>query len=188
MREGCSGGEAEVVARVTAWFADAARTLPWRSSGVTPWGVLVSEVIDVHLHEEVDLRDYQQNGPHPHGITSSQRECDSTNRQCGQCYRQMQSDVVVGVRPYGGQEDHQQVQQNDPESDERIGDCGRTVVPLLDGAPHASGAGRWVETWVDVSGQVSGGMAWLKVGQLAGHRSQCVIPRGCDRRRLEWLR
>jgi len=45
MREGCSGGEAEVVARVTAWFADAARTLPWRSSGVTPWGVLVSEVM-----------------------------------------------------------------------------------------------------------------------------------------------
>jgi len=31
-------------------------------------------------------------------------------------------------------------------------------------------------------------MAWLKVGQLAGHRSQCVIPRGCDRRRLERLR
>ena len=34
-----------MVARVTAWFADAARTLPWRSSGVTPWGVLVSEVM-----------------------------------------------------------------------------------------------------------------------------------------------
>ena len=45
MREGCSGGEAEVVARATAWFADAARVLPWRSSDVTPWGVLVSEVM-----------------------------------------------------------------------------------------------------------------------------------------------
>ncbi|MFZ2516200.1 MAG: A/G-specific adenine glycosylase, partial [Candidatus Lutibacillus vidarii] len=27
------------------WYADAARPLPWRSPGTTPWGVLVSEVM-----------------------------------------------------------------------------------------------------------------------------------------------
>lgn len=32
-------------AEVTTWFATHARDLPWRSPGVTPWGVLVSEVL-----------------------------------------------------------------------------------------------------------------------------------------------
>lgn len=32
-----------LVEPVIAWFAAARRPLPWRSSGVTPWGVLVSE-------------------------------------------------------------------------------------------------------------------------------------------------
>jgi A/G-specific adenine glycosylase len=32
-------------ATVTAWYAANARDLPWRRSGVTPWGVLVSEVM-----------------------------------------------------------------------------------------------------------------------------------------------
>ncbi|HRC00578.1 MAG TPA: A/G-specific adenine glycosylase, partial [Dermatophilaceae bacterium] len=31
--------------RVLDWYADAARPLPWRSPGTTPWGVLVSEVM-----------------------------------------------------------------------------------------------------------------------------------------------
>lgn len=34
---------AGIVDRVNAWFAEAARPLPWREPGVTPWGVLVSE-------------------------------------------------------------------------------------------------------------------------------------------------
>lgn len=33
------------MARVTAWYAAHARPLPWREPGVTPWGVLVSEVM-----------------------------------------------------------------------------------------------------------------------------------------------
>lgn len=32
-------------AAVTSWYADNARNLPWRAPGVTPWGVLVSEVM-----------------------------------------------------------------------------------------------------------------------------------------------
>ncbi|GAA1975743.1 A/G-specific adenine glycosylase [Isoptericola halotolerans] len=35
----------ELVERVTAWFGDAARDLPWRAADRTPWGVLVSEVM-----------------------------------------------------------------------------------------------------------------------------------------------
>lgn len=31
--------------RVLRWYADAARPLPWRAPGTTPWGVLVSEVM-----------------------------------------------------------------------------------------------------------------------------------------------
>ncbi|MHA7209336.1 HhH-GPD family protein [Arthrobacter sp. MDT1-65] len=31
--------------RVTDWFADAARDLPWREPGCSPWGILVSEVM-----------------------------------------------------------------------------------------------------------------------------------------------
>ncbi|MFV0459680.1 MAG: A/G-specific adenine glycosylase [Actinomycetales bacterium] len=31
--------------RVLAWYADAARDLPWRTPGTSPWGVLVSEVM-----------------------------------------------------------------------------------------------------------------------------------------------
>ncbi len=38
-------GVDDVVQSIVAWFATAARTLPWRSSDVTPWGVLVSEVM-----------------------------------------------------------------------------------------------------------------------------------------------
>ena len=38
-------GVDDVVQSIVAWFADAARTLPWRSSDVTSWGVLVSEVM-----------------------------------------------------------------------------------------------------------------------------------------------
>ncbi|MCA5895093.1 A/G-specific adenine glycosylase [Isoptericola sp. NEAU-Y5] len=34
-----------MVGRVTAWFDDAARDLPWRRTDCTPWGVLVSEVM-----------------------------------------------------------------------------------------------------------------------------------------------
>ncbi|MDO8147137.1 MULTISPECIES: A/G-specific adenine glycosylase [unclassified Isoptericola] len=34
-----------LVERVTAWFAHAARDLPWRAADRTPWGVLVSEVM-----------------------------------------------------------------------------------------------------------------------------------------------
>src|SRR5690242_21310589 len=30
---------------VSAWYADAARDLPWRRPGVSPWAVLVSEVM-----------------------------------------------------------------------------------------------------------------------------------------------
>jgi A/G-specific adenine glycosylase len=32
-------------ATVTAWYGEFARDLPWRAPGVTPWGVLVSEVM-----------------------------------------------------------------------------------------------------------------------------------------------
>ncbi|WP_307085914.1 A/G-specific adenine glycosylase [Arthrobacter agilis] len=32
-------------ARITDWFADAARDLPWREPGCSPWGILVSEVM-----------------------------------------------------------------------------------------------------------------------------------------------
>jgi A/G-specific adenine glycosylase len=32
-----------VTATLTQWYAENARELPWRSTGVTPWGVLVSE-------------------------------------------------------------------------------------------------------------------------------------------------
>ncbi|WP_407320695.1 A/G-specific adenine glycosylase [Isoptericola halotolerans] len=35
----------ELVERVTAWYEDAARDLPWRATDRTPWGVLVSEVM-----------------------------------------------------------------------------------------------------------------------------------------------
>ncbi|WP_277209266.1 A/G-specific adenine glycosylase [Isoptericola croceus] len=35
----------ELVERVTAWYGDAARDLPWRAPDRTPWGVLVSEVM-----------------------------------------------------------------------------------------------------------------------------------------------
>ncbi|PRZ09650.1 A/G-specific DNA-adenine glycosylase [Isoptericola sp. CG 20/1183] len=35
----------ELVERVTAWYEDAARDLPWRAADRTPWGVLVSEVM-----------------------------------------------------------------------------------------------------------------------------------------------
>lgn len=31
--------------RLLAWYSEAARELPWRTAGVTPWGVLVSEVM-----------------------------------------------------------------------------------------------------------------------------------------------
>ena len=31
--------------RLAAWFVEHARDLPWRAAGVTPWGVLVSEVM-----------------------------------------------------------------------------------------------------------------------------------------------
>ena len=31
--------------RLAAWYAEHARDLPWRAEGVTPWGVLVSEVM-----------------------------------------------------------------------------------------------------------------------------------------------
>ncbi len=31
--------------RVTAWFSEAARELPWRDPGCSPWGILVSEVM-----------------------------------------------------------------------------------------------------------------------------------------------
>ncbi|HZA18390.1 MAG TPA: A/G-specific adenine glycosylase, partial [Pseudonocardiaceae bacterium] len=31
--------------RLIAWFDAHARELPWRRSGTTPWGVLVSEVM-----------------------------------------------------------------------------------------------------------------------------------------------
>ena len=30
---------------VTAWYARAARDLPWRAAGTSPWAVLVSEVM-----------------------------------------------------------------------------------------------------------------------------------------------
>lgn len=33
------------VARVIDWYADAARELPWRDAGVSPWGVLISEIM-----------------------------------------------------------------------------------------------------------------------------------------------
>src|SRR4051794_2908714 len=32
-------------AAITGWYASAARDLPWRADGRTPWGVLVSEVM-----------------------------------------------------------------------------------------------------------------------------------------------
>ena len=31
--------------RVLRWYAEAARPLPWRAAGTTPWGVLVSEIM-----------------------------------------------------------------------------------------------------------------------------------------------
>src|SRR5689334_18970388 len=34
-----------LTAAVTAWYAGAARDLPWRRPGTTPWAVLVSEVM-----------------------------------------------------------------------------------------------------------------------------------------------
>lgn len=36
---------AQMVSQVSDWFAIHARPLPWRSDDVTPWGVLVSEVL-----------------------------------------------------------------------------------------------------------------------------------------------
>ncbi|MEO7005705.1 MAG: A/G-specific adenine glycosylase [Terrimesophilobacter sp.] len=35
----------EITAAVTEWFSRAARDLPWRRPGFTPWGILVSEVM-----------------------------------------------------------------------------------------------------------------------------------------------
>lgn len=35
----------EVVARCVSWFTTAARPLPWREQAVSPWGILVSEVM-----------------------------------------------------------------------------------------------------------------------------------------------
>ena len=32
-------------AKVTAWYRDNARDLPWRRPGTTPWGILLSEVM-----------------------------------------------------------------------------------------------------------------------------------------------
>ena len=40
-----AGHADELVERVVAWFAGAARDLPWRLPERTPWGVLVSEVM-----------------------------------------------------------------------------------------------------------------------------------------------
>ena len=34
-----------LVADITAWYAAHARDLPWRRPGVSPWGVLVSELM-----------------------------------------------------------------------------------------------------------------------------------------------
>lgn len=39
------GGVQPLVARVVAWYDDAARDLPWRAPDRTPWGVLTSEVM-----------------------------------------------------------------------------------------------------------------------------------------------
>lgn len=36
---------ADVVSRVVTWFAHHARVLPWREADVTPWGILVSEIM-----------------------------------------------------------------------------------------------------------------------------------------------
>lgn len=35
----------DLVARLNAWFLDAARPLPWRSPDTTPWGIFLSEVM-----------------------------------------------------------------------------------------------------------------------------------------------
>jgi A/G-specific adenine glycosylase len=35
----------ELHQRITGWFATAARDLPWREAGCSPWGILVSEVM-----------------------------------------------------------------------------------------------------------------------------------------------
>ena len=45
MRANASGNGAGLADVVTAWFADAARDLPWRRPGTSPWAVLVSEVM-----------------------------------------------------------------------------------------------------------------------------------------------
>src|SRR5579884_2874445 len=39
------GAEHPVVEPVLAWYTAAARDLPWRRPGVSPWAVLVSEVM-----------------------------------------------------------------------------------------------------------------------------------------------
>ncbi|WP_457964993.1 A/G-specific adenine glycosylase [Arthrobacter sp. D1-29] len=36
---------ASLHARITDWFAETARDLPWRDAGCSPWGVLVSEIM-----------------------------------------------------------------------------------------------------------------------------------------------
>lgn len=40
-----AGEHAALHRQVLAWYADAARDLPWRAADTTPWGVLVSEVM-----------------------------------------------------------------------------------------------------------------------------------------------
>jgi A/G-specific adenine glycosylase len=37
--------ESPMIGELVAWYAEAARDLPWRNAGATPWAVLVSEVM-----------------------------------------------------------------------------------------------------------------------------------------------
>ncbi|MCL9797900.1 A/G-specific adenine glycosylase, partial [Frankia sp. AgKG'84/4] len=44
-RSAATSGHPELGRLTLAWFATAARDLPWRHPGTTPWAVLVSEVM-----------------------------------------------------------------------------------------------------------------------------------------------
>ena len=94
----------------------------------------------------------------------------------------MQGGVGIGVRPFEGQVHHDQVQQNDSAGNESVSDHRMAVVPLSDRAQQALRIG--LEPQVVVCGHVGGWTAGLRGWQLTGHRGQCVIPRGRDRRRL----
>lgn len=64
----------ELVAAVCEWFAGAAREFPWRRPGVSPWGVLVSEVMSQQTQMsrvEPKWREFMQRWPTPAALAAA---------------------------------------------------------------------------------------------------------------------